>query len=229
MAMSPQAAFETDIIPTSAGELEILFIGHGSLRLTFGGKRIYVDPFSHVADYNQFPAADAILLTHEHLDHLDPSAIAPIRTQQTAMILTAACAERVPGGTVMANGDKSTVVGVPVKAVPAYNLLHRRENGELFHPPGRGNGYILTFGDKLVYVAGDTENIPEMKKLSDIEIAFLPMNLPYTMTPAMVADAAKAFRPRVVYPYHFGQTDVSELQALLRGDPDTEVRIRSMA
>jgi L-ascorbate metabolism protein UlaG (beta-lactamase superfamily) len=130
---------------------------------------------------------------------------------------------------VMQNGDVHTVKGVHVEAVPAYNLAHKRENGQPFHPKGIGNGYILTFGDKRVYVAGDTENIPEMKALQGIHCAFLPMNLPYTMTPEMVADAAKAFQPDILYPYHYGDTDTSKLEDLLREEKGIEVRVRRMA
>jgi len=129
----------------------------------------------------------------------------------------------------MQNGDVRTVEEVPVEAVPAYNLVHKRENGQPFHPKGVGNGYILTFGDKRVYVAGDTENTPEMKKLEGIDCAFLPMNLPYTMTPEMVADAAKALQPSILYPYHYGDTDTSKLEELLREEQGIEVRIRKMA
>lgn len=113
--------------------------------------------------------------------------------------------------------------------MPAYNLVHRRENGQPFHPRGIGNGYITTFGDKRVYVAGDTENIPEMKRLQGIHCAFLPVNLPYTMTPEMVADAAKAFQPNILYPYHYGNTDTSKLEEWLREEKGIEVRIRKMA
>jgi L-ascorbate metabolism protein UlaG (beta-lactamase superfamily) len=115
-----------------------------------------------------------------------------------------------------------------IEAVPAYNIISKRENGQPYHPKGVGNGYIVTFGDKRVYVAGDTENIPEMKSLKNIEIAFLPMNQPYTMTPEMLADAAKIFRPRVLYPYHTGETDVTKLSALMKDQKEIEVRIRSM-
>ena len=129
----------------------------------------------------------------------------------------------------MRNGDKQTIAGLPIEAVPAYNILHKREDGQPFHPKGVGNGYILTFGDTRLYLAGDTENIPEMKNLQDIDIAFLPMNLPYTMTPEMVADAAKMFMPRILYPYHYGNTDVTKLVDLLKAEKDIEVRIRKMA
>jgi L-ascorbate metabolism protein UlaG (beta-lactamase superfamily) len=128
----------------------------------------------------------------------------------------------------MKNGDHQTALGIPVEAVPAYNIQHKRPDGEVFHPKGEGNGYILTFGGTRVYVAGDTENIPEMKALKKIDVAFLPMNLPYTMTPAMVADAAKAFRPKILYPYHYGETNVSALIELMKNNKDVEVRIRRM-
>jgi L-ascorbate metabolism protein UlaG (beta-lactamase superfamily) len=129
----------------------------------------------------------------------------------------------------MRNGDKQLVSGIQVEAVPAYNLIHKREDGQPFHPKGVGNGYILTLGETRLYFAGDTENIPEMKNLRDISVAFLPMNLPYTMTPAMVADAAKTIRPQILYPYHYGNTDVLELVNLLKAEKDIEIRIRKMA
>ncbi len=128
----------------------------------------------------------------------------------------------------MTNGASRTVAGIRVEAVPAYNIVNMRETGQPFHPKGEGNGYLLTFGDRRVYVAGDTENTPEMQALSGVDVAFLPMNLPYTMTPKMVATAARAFRPKVLYPYHYGDTDPAELTALLKDLPEIEVRIRRM-
>jgi L-ascorbate metabolism protein UlaG (beta-lactamase superfamily) len=128
----------------------------------------------------------------------------------------------------MENGVTRTEAGFRIEAIPAYNLVHKRDNGQPFHPKGNGNGYVVSFANVRVYVAGDAENTPEMKALQDIDIAFLPMNLPYTMTPEMVADAAKAFRPRILYPYHFGQTDTSELSTLLEDVDGIEVRIREM-
>lgn len=223
-----QEAVKKDIIRTSAGDLEITFIGHGSLLMTFGGRNIYVDPYSRVADYTKLPKADLIFLTHDHPDHLDQAALQSVRTNATVVVLPPVCADRVPGGTVMKNGDVRTVLGIKVEAIPAYNIVHKRDNGQAFHPQGVGNGYVLTFGDKRIYVAGDTENIPEMKALQNIDCAFLPMNLPYTMTPEMVADAAKAFKPKILYPYHYGDTDPTRLTALLKDTPDIEVRIRSM-
>jgi L-ascorbate metabolism protein UlaG (beta-lactamase superfamily) len=223
-----EGQFEQDVIKTSAGDLEINFVGHGTLIFTFGGKVIHVDPYGKLADYSKLPKADLILITHEHKDHLDLDALAAIRTEKTMVVLPEVCAGKITGGTIVKNGDVRTVLGVEVQAVPAYNLVHKRDSGEPFHQKGVGNGYVLTFGDKRVYIAGDTENIPEMKELQRIDCAFLPMNLPYTMTPEMVADAAKGFKPKVLYPYHYGDTDVSKLTDLLKDEKDIEVRIRRM-
>ena len=129
---------------------------------------------------------------------------------------------------MIANGEKTTVKGILVEAVPAYNIQHKRENGGPFHPKGNGNGYVLTFGDKRVYITGDTENTPDMKALKNIDIAFLPMNLPYTMTPEMVADAAQVFKPKILYPYHYGDTDPQKLVKLLAAEKDIKVRVREL-
>jgi L-ascorbate metabolism protein UlaG (beta-lactamase superfamily) len=220
--------FEQDIFQTGAGELKITFIGHGTLMFGFNDKCIHVDPVSREADYTKLPKADFILITHEHGDHLDTKAINIIRKEGTKIVLTKACTKRVSGGIVMQNGDVQNIEGLKVEAVPAYNIVHKRSNGMPFHPKGQGNGYVITLGDKRVYVAGDTENTSEMKRLRDIDIAFLPMNLPYTMTPEMVADAAKAFKPKILYPYHYGQTDPHKLVNLLKDSKDIEVRIRKM-
>ncbi len=227
-SVAAREPFETDIIKTSDGDIKITFIGHGTLMFTFDGKIIHVDPFSNVADYTKLPKADVILITHEHYDHLDLKALAAVRTEKTTVVLSESCSKQVQGGIIMKNGDVQTVNGLNVEAVPAYNIVHKRDNGQPFHGKGVGNGYIITLGDKRVYVAGDTENIPEMKSLQEIDIAFLPMNLPYTMTPEMVADAANAFRPKILYPYHFGNTDTSKLLKLLKDHKEIEVRIRNM-
>lgn len=219
---------EEDIIKTSAGDLKITFVGHGTLMFTFDGKIIHVDPVFREADYTKMPKADLVLITHEHGDHLDLKAIKAIRTEKTELVLTKRCSQDVKGGIVMKNGDVKKVGGLKIEAVPAYNIVHKRSNGQAFHPKNVGNGYVITLGDKRVYVAGDTENTPEMKKLKKIDIAFLPMNLPYTMTPEMVADAARAFKPKILYPYHFGDTDTSKLVKLLEDEKAIEVRIRNM-
>lgn len=221
-------SFEKDTIKTSMGDLGITFIGHGTLMFEFQGKVIHVDPVGREADYSRLPKADIILITHEHGDHLDPDVIAMLRTEDTAIVLTERCAEKVRGGVVMRNGDRRTIQGLKIEAVPAYNVLHKRPSGEPYHPKGAGNGYIVTFGDQRVYIAGDTENIPEMAAIKDIAVAFLPMNLPYTMTPEMAADAAKTIKPKILYPYHTGSTDTSLLLPLLKDAPEIEVRIRRL-
>ena len=223
-----QEKLETDIIKTSAGNLEITFIGHGTLMFKFGGKIIHIDPWTQLADYTKLPKADLILITHDHRDHLDLKALEILRSEKTAVVCPKTCAPQITGATVLNNGDVKTIAGLRMKAVPAYNIIHKRDNGQPFHPQGQGNGYIITFGDRNVYVAGDTENIPEMKKWKDIDIAFLPMNLPYTMTPEMVADAAMALKPKILYPYHYGETDTFRLVALLKDTKGMEVRIRRM-
>lgn len=226
--MAYQDNFEKDIFQTSAGDLEITFLGHGTLILEFNDRVIHVDPFGQVADYAQLPAADLVLITHEHQDHLDQAALTHIQKDGTELVISASCLNKVSEGKVMSNGDIRTVMGIEIEAIPAYNMVHERARGQPFHPKGVGNGYILNFGDLRVYIAGDTENIPEMKALERIDVAFLPMNLPFTMTPEMLADAAKAFRPAVLYPYHYGNTDTSQLLDLLNQEEDIEVRIRQM-
>ncbi len=220
--------FERDTIETSTGPLEITFLGHGTLMFVHGGKVVHVDPVGREADYRTLPPADLVLVTHRHGDHLDAGAIGTLTHPGTVVVVAPDCAGAVDRAAVMENGTRRAVHGLTIEAVPAYNLVHQREGGQPYHPKGDGNGYVVTFGDTRVYVAGDTENTPEMKALQDIDVAFLPMNLPYTMTPAMVADAAKAFRPRVLYPYHYGATNVSELVALLQGERGIAVRVRRM-
>ena len=221
-----QQEFTSDIFQTSEGDLKITFLGHGTLMFQFKGKIIHIDPVGRQADYSKLPKADLIFITHEHGDHLDAKVVATIRKESTDLILTETCSLQIKDGTIMGNGDSGTLQGIKVEAVPAYNIKNMRGPGAPFHPKGQGNGYILTFGNKRVYVAGDTENTPEMKALQGIDIAFLPMNLPYTMSPEMVADAALAFQPEILYPYHYGETDTSQLVKLLKDVEGVEVRIR---
>lgn len=216
-----------DSIETSAGDLQISFVGHGTLIFTFAGKVIHVDPWSTLADYTQLPKADLILITHEHQDHLDPVAIALVQKPGTQILASRTAAAKLTGSLAVGNGETQVVQGIAIEAVPAYNLLHTRSPGVPFHPQGDGNGYVINFGDTRVLVAGDTENTPELKALQGIDVAFLPMNLPYTMTPEMVADAAMALRPKILYPYHFGETDTARVLELLNGS-GIEVRIRAM-
>jgi len=219
---------ESDTIKTSRGDLVIHFLGHSSLIILWGGKTIHVDPVSVEADYTTLPRADMIIITHEHFDHLDLKAVDHIKTAATLIVGSAEVGKQIPETIVMKNGDMRSVDGLTIEAVPAYNIKHMRAPGKPFHPKGVGNGYVVTFGDLRLYIAGDTENIPEMKKLQNIDIAFLPMNLPYTMTPEMVADAAGMFRPKVLYPYHQGETDTAKLLALMKDEKDIDVRIRKM-
>lgn len=228
--LTAEQPFEKDSFQTEQGTLEITFIGHGTLMFSYEGKTIQVDPWSRLADYSQFPDADLILVTHEHGDHLDLEAIHTCRKTGTEIVYTELCSQKVSSGILMRNGDSQTIKGIGIEAVPAYNIRHKRSNGTPFHPKGDGNGYVLSFGENnlRVYVAGDTENIPEMAELKNIDIAFLPMNLPYTMTPEMAAEAAKTIKPKILYPYHFGETDTNKLVELLRDDNDIEVRIRKL-
>ncbi len=218
-----------DTFPPAPLELSITFLGHATLVLTYGDTVIHIDPVGQFGDYARQPKADIVLVTHEHSDHLDAAAIGAVRTGATTIVAARTCAEALPGAVILHNGDSRAIKGIRIEAVPAYNIKHMRAPGAPFHPKGAGNGYVLTLGERKVYIAGDTENTPEMKGLKGIDIAFLPMNLPYTMTPEMVADAALAFRPRVLYPYHQGDTDTSKVVDLLASAKDIEVRIRPMA
>lgn len=218
----------SDRVPTAEGDLVLGFIGHGTLLMEWQDRVIHIDPVRREGDYETLPDADLVLITHAHGDHLDPDAIAQIRTDETVILAAPVCGERLEGEILLSNGDHWEGLGLRVDAVPAYNIVHMRSEGRPYHPEGEGNGYVITFADLRVYVAGDTENTPEMKALEDIDVAFLPMNLPYTMTPEMVADAARAFRPRILYPYHYGDTDPQELVDLLAGEEDIEVRVRDL-
>jgi L-ascorbate metabolism protein UlaG (beta-lactamase superfamily) len=225
---SPGHGLEQDVIETEGGDLVITFIGHASLIFEFEGLTIHIDPWSRAGNYSKLPDADLILVTHEHMDHLDEKAIAEIVKEDTELIVTNSCCEKGSDGTVMENGDTTTVSGIEIVAVPAYNIVHKQDSGQPFHPKGRGNGYIIHFADIRIYIAGDTELIPEMEELRGVDIAFLPMNLPYTMTPEMTAEAAKLIGPAILYPYHYGNTDTARLVELLKDSPGIEVRIRNM-
>ncbi len=214
----------TDAFPLPDGSLKITFLGHGTLMLDYNGWIIHVDPVSAEADYARLPPADLVLVTHEHGDHLDPTAVARITRPGTVVVANPASAARLNGALVLRPGETRTVGSVTIEAVPAYNTSPGRDR---FHPKGRDNGYLLAIAGKRIYIAGDTEDTVEMKALKNVDIAFLPMNQPYTMTPEQVAKAARAFKPKVLYPYHTGDTDTARLTALLEGK-GVEVRIRSL-
>ena len=223
-----QAKYEKDVLDSATGDLVATFLGHGSLMLEFNKQIIQIDPWSKAADYAFLPKADIVLITHNHPDHLDPVALKKTRHPTTTVIVSENCATAVAGAQVMKNGEARVLNTIGIMAMPAYNMVHKRDNGELYHPRGEGNGYLLTFNKTRVYIAGDTENIPEIDELQDIDYAFLPMNLPYTMTPEMVENAARNFKPKVLYPYHYGETDPKRLVELLKDLPEVEVRIRRM-
>ena len=228
VAVTAQGNFESDSFPTGGGDLRITFIGHASLLFQYGGRNIYIDPDGRRADFSLLPKADLILVTHQHGDHFDPQAIAALRQPSTQVYVTSACLPSPQGARILKNGDHAQFAGLAIDAVPAYNIVHKRPDGTPFHPHGEGNGYVLAFPGLRVYVAGDTENIPELRDLKDIAVAFLPMNLPYTMTPEMAALAAKAIKPRVLYPYHFSDTDPRRLVSLLKEEAGMDVRIRKL-
>jgi L-ascorbate metabolism protein UlaG (beta-lactamase superfamily) len=208
---------------TIEGDITVTPVMHASLQLEYGGKVIHVDPTGE-GDYSKTKQADLILVTDIHPDHLDPAAISRIRKPGAPVVAPAAAAPKIENPTVIANGESKTIAGISIEAVPMYNLQRGPEPGQLFHPRGRGNGYILTLGSKSVYIAGDTECTPEMRALKDIDIAFIPMNLPYTMPPTEAAECVKAFKPKVVYPYHYRGQNPEEFKSALAGEK-IEVRL----
>lgn len=219
--------FETDSFTTKNGKsLKITFFKHSSLLLEYAGKTIFVDPVSEYADYTQQPKADFLLITHEHDDHFDVKAIAAIETAKTKIIANPNCQKMLDKGQAMKNGEALQLEpDIKLEAVPAYNTTPGRDK---FHPKGRDNGYILTVGGTRIYISGDTEDIPEMNQIKDIDIAFLPVNQPYTMTPEQAVKAAKIIRPRILYPYHYGDTDINKVKDGLKNDKEIEVRIRAL-
>lgn len=220
------STFASDTIKTpSKQDVIITFIKHGSLMLTYNNQTIQIDPVSAYADYGTFPKADFIFVTHEHADHLDAKAIQALTKENTLLVLNASSQQKLEKGKVMKNGDKLKISkNLTVEAVPAYNTTPGREK---FHPRHRDNGYVLTLNGLRIYIAGDTEDIPEMKKLKNIDIAFLPVNQPYTMTVVQAANAASIIQPKIMYPYHFGNTDIKELADALKHS-GIDVRIRAM-
>lgn len=202
--------------------IRIHFHGHSSLMLDWNGLEIQLDPVSQYARYEALPKADIVLVTHEHVDHMDASAIARIAGPATEIVTNRRVADALGRGRVLRNGERVDVKGVRIEAVPAYNTTPGRDR---FHPKGRDNGYVVVLGAVRIYIAGDTEDVPEMADLKDIDIAFLPVNQPYTMTPEQAAHAAKMIGPRILYPYHLGDTDLARLGVLLKVD-GVETRVR---
>ena len=199
-------------------------IQHASLMIQAGGKVIYMDPAQ--GSYEGLPPADLILLTDTHGDHLQPAIIDKVRKPGTLLPGPAAVADKLPGTQVIRNGETRKWEGWTIEALPMYNMKRGPKPGTFYHEKGRGNGYLMTYGGKRFYFAGDTESIPEMNGLRNIDAAFLPMNLPYTMTPEEAAEAARAIKPKAVYPYHYRGADLSAFQKALEGS-GIEVRIRN--
>ena len=218
----------SDVFTTHSGKrVELYPLMHASLRLVIDGRELYVDPVTKLGDrkldYSTMPKASMLLVTHEHFDHLDKAALATLSSEGTLLITNQRCADQLGYGQVMRNGDVTDIDGLHIEAVPAYNTT---EGHTQFHPKGRDNGFVLTYDGLRIYIAGDTEDIPEMAQLKDIDVAFLPCNQPYTMTVDQLVRAARSFKPRVVYPYHYSQTDISQLPQLLQAD-GIEVRLRA--
>ena len=222
-ALTAQAA---DKIKTAKGDLEVHPVSHGTVVFKWNGKTVFVDPVGGVAPFKPYGVPDLVLVTDIHGDHFNKGTLEAIVKDKTAVITPEAVAALAPEGlkkriTTLANGKLVEKLGVKIEAVPMYNLTAARLR---FHNKGRGNGYVMTFGGKRVYVSGDTEDIPEMRALKNIDAAFVCMNLPYTMTPEQAADAVREFKPKVVYPYHYRGSDTAQFKKLV-GDA-SEVRLR---
>jgi L-ascorbate metabolism protein UlaG (beta-lactamase superfamily) len=232
--------FEEDMIKTSSGDLKITSIANYSVMFSFNGKVVVVDPVGRFADYSLLPKADAILLTHSGPDHIDQATVKSLSTDKTTVIACPHCSLYSPGSSIMINGETRTVAGLKIEAVPAYNIKGRGGNGKPSTSKGTSNGYVITFGDKRVYVAGETEDVPEVKALKKIDVAFLPVNnrgtgvvsgvgvLLRTMTPAMFTDTVKAMQPKIVFPYAYSNNDPKVLATLAKDEKGVEVRVREL-
>ena len=212
--MRPVQTFDS-----SAGPVKITPVYHASLEIEAGGKVIIIDP-AKPANFTGLPQADLILVTDIHGDHLDEALLKAESKADTTIIAPDAVSKQlkeVKVSKVLANGDKTTWGAWTIEAIPMYNMKRGPAEGKLFHDKGRGNGYVLTYGGKRFYFSGDTENIPEMRALKNIDVAFVCMNLPYTMTAEEAADAVKAFHPKVVIPYHYKGQDTTVFKKALDG------------
>lgn len=235
VGLLPAAAWAQSTVPATGGNITITPLQHATVQLEYAGKVIQVDPAQ--GDLASAKPGDLVLVTDIHGDHLNPDGIAKVRKAGAAVVMPEAVraqvGDKVPAPIeVLANGQTKTVAGVAIEAVPMYNLQRGPAAGQLFHTKGRGNGYVVTLGGKRVYFAGDTECVPEIKALKNIDVAFMPMNLPYTMPPAEAAECVKAFKPKIVYPYHYrGQSpentgDTKEFATALKSTAGVEVRVR---
>ena len=227
-ACGQKTNYETDEFTTQSGKtVKIYALMHSSIRIEYDGREIEIDPCAKLrdrkVDYSAMPKADIILVTHEHFDHYDEATLRLLHKESTQLVMNQRCVDMSGGGKAMKNGDRLQLADdITVEAVPAYNTtkVHLQ-----FHPKGRDNGYILTLDGLRIYIAGDTEDIPEMANIKDIDIAFLPCNQPYTMTPEQLVRAAKMVKPKVLFPYHHGETNVKDIPAQLKKE-GIDVRIR---
>jgi L-ascorbate metabolism protein UlaG (beta-lactamase superfamily) len=216
-------ASDTQTFATSAGPVKFTPLYHASTLIEAGGKTIYLDPVKP-AKFGGLPKADLILITDIHGDHMDPGSIKDVSKVGTEIFAPPAVVQTVTTAKPIANGESRTWGGWTIEAIPAYNLKRGPEPGKFFHDKGRGNGYVLTYGGKRFYFSGDTEGVPEMRALKNIDVAFVCMNLPYTMPPEEAADAVKAFHPKIVIPYHYRGSDLAVFQKALEGT-GIEVRL----
>lgn len=221
-----QKKFSKDTLKAFTGDVVITFIGHGSLLFEWNKKKIYIDPSSRKADLYQFPKADMLFVTHHHGDHCDQSALKALTKDGTKTFMSEIAHEKWHQGMVLYPNQQLSIDKVGITVLPAYNLVNMNEEGQPYHKKGECNSYILTLGNLRLFIGGDTENTPEMKELKNIDAAFLPMKLPYTMDPAMVADAVKGFKPQILYPYHYDKKFIPELEELMKNVPEVELRIR---
>lgn len=201
---------------TKAGPLKLTAIRHASFMLEAGGKAVHADPWSQ-GDYSGLPKADLLLITDSHGDHFDLKAIELVRRPDTIIIAPPAVAEKLAGARVLRNGESTDAAGFHIEAIPMYNLKRGPAAGQVYHPKGRGNGYVISWGGFRLYVAGDTEVTPEMRALKNIDAALICMNLPYTMPPEEAAEGVRAFRPKVAIPYHYRGSDLQVFQEALTG------------
>lgn len=216
--MYAQPTYPMKTLTTKDGKkINITLFKHASLAIDYDGLEIYVDPVTKVGDiqidYSTMPKADYILVTHEHFDHLDPVAIEELSKPSTQIILNATSEKQLGKGIVIGNNQEMKLHdGIILESVPAYNTTPGREK---FHPKGNGNGYVLDFDDTKIYIAGDTEDIPEMANLKNITLAFLPVNQPYTMTVDQAEHAALTIHPKILIPYHYSDTPIDQLKEKL--------------
>ena len=230
LRMMPCQAAELsgDVIPAQDGNITVYPINHATLALQWSGTTIYVDPVGGAARFKGLPPPSLILLTDIHGDHLSKETLEALAKPETKLVAPPAAAEQLPSGlrertTVLTNGQKGGIHGIPIEATAAYNTTPERQR---YHAKGRGNGYVVTLGSKRVYISGDTEDTPEMRALKDIDVAFLCMNLPYTMTVEQAAEAVRAFKPKIVYPYHCRGSDLAKFKALVGAEAGVEVRLK---